>query len=192
MKKASVVAVTVAAILSVAVVVKVLAASVTGNAQIRPNLTHADTAGLSSPVESIGTIFTWAVTAGTGANQMDLLFIDQRTIAASTNETLDLAAGVTNSFGDVLTFARVKFLAIGGATANSGAVTVGGAAANAFTNWVDDATDQINVRPGGAVVFFAPAATGYPVTAGTGDQLLITNPNTNSVTYDIYIGGASS
>lgn len=180
------------AVLCLVCMVRLIAATVTGNAVVRPNLSHAATVGLTSPTESLGTIFTWAITSGTGANQMNMLFVDQRSLTNGASEELDLYNGVTNSFGDVLSFARVKMLAIGGATANASYITMGGSTNGAFTNWVDDATDQINVRPGGIAVFFAPAATGYTVTSGTGDKLLITNPSTNTLTYDIYIGGASS
>jgi hypothetical protein len=192
MKKVCIVAATVIAVLSLVCVIKVLAATVSGSAVVRPNLSHAATVGLTSPTESLGTIFTWAITSGTGANQMNMLFVDQRSLTNGATEELDLYNGVTNSFGDVLSFARVKMFAVGGASANASYITVGGSTNGAWTNWVDAVNDQINVRPGGMAAFFAPDATGYPVTSGTGDKVLFTNPSTNTITYDIYIGGASS
>ena len=62
-----------------------------------------------------------------------------------------------------------------------------------FINWVGDPTDKISVRPGGAFILIAPDATGYAVTAATGDLLKIANSaGTTSVTYDIIIIGATS
>jgi hypothetical protein len=191
MKKACIVMATAAVVLGFVSTIEVIAASVSGTAKVTPILTHEATTGLTSPKEDLQTIFTWAVTSGTGADQMDLLFLEQRTLTNSASEELDLVAGVTNSFGDILSFARVKMFAVFAATGNVSYVTVGGSTNGAWTNWVDAVNDQINVRPGGIAAFFAPAATAYTVTSGTGDKLLITNPSTNSVTYDIYIGGAS-
>ena len=67
---------------------------------------------------------------------------------------------------------------------------VGGAGSNGFTSWVGDATDVVKVKPGGALILVAPDATGYAVTAGTGDLLTITNSaGSTSVTYDVVIMG---
>jgi hypothetical protein len=79
------------------------------------------------------------------------------------------------------------------AAGNTNAVAVGGAASNGFVGWVADATDKINVRPGGVFGLFAPDSAGYPVTAGTADLLRIGNGGAgSSVTYDIIIIGASA
>lgn len=169
-----------------------LFAGVSGKVEVLPVLKHTGPTGLTSPSEVISSAFSWAVTSGTGANQMDLLYASQRTLAASTNETLDLYNSITDNFGTTLDFARVKVMIIVSASTNGDDIAIGGAASNAFTNWVNDATDKVNVRPGGVLCIGAPAATGYPVTDSTGDKLLITNTSTNGVTYDIYIGGSSS
>lgn len=130
---------------------------------------------------------------GFGANQADRLFTDTRTLAASTTEDLDLAGGLVDAFGATLTLARVKGLIVVAAAGNTNNVQVGGAAANQFLNWVADATDKLNVRPGGVLALFAPDATAYAVTGATGDLLRIGNSGAGtSVTYDIVIIGASA
>ena len=135
---------------------------------------------------------SWTVANGTGADQADLVFRDQRTLAATTGEDLDLAGSLTDSFGTTITFARVKMLYVASAAANGDTIAVGGAAANQFINWVANATDIVNVSPGGAFMLFAPGATGYAVTAGTGDLLKIYNAHSAEGTYDIVIVGASA
>lgn len=56
-----------------------------------------------------------------------------------------------------------------------------------------NSSDIINIRPGGALILLAPDATGYAVTAGTGDLLRIANSaGSTSVTYDIILIGATS
>ncbi len=133
------------------------------------------------------------LTSGIGANQADRLFSDERTLAASGTENLDLAGVLTDAFGASLTFARIKGLMIKAAVANTNNVVVGGHATAAFVNWVSDATDKIIVRPGGVFCLYAPDAIAYVVTATTADMLTIANSGAGtSVTYKIAIIGASA
>lgn len=131
------------------------------------------------------------LTNGTGANQANQLFADTRTLAASANESLDLAGTLTNAFGEVITLTKVRALLIRAAAGNTNNVLVGGAASNGWATWAGDPTDVMVVRPGGFVVLAAPDATGYAVTAGTGDLLKIANSAAGTaVTYDIVVIGA--
>lgn len=127
---------------------------------------------------------------GTGADQAQKLWTDQRTLTASATEELDLAGGLTDVFGTALTLTKVKALIIKAAAANTNNVIVGGAASNAWAAAVGAANDTITVRPGGTLVLIAPDSTGYAVTAGTGDLLKIANSaGSTSVTYDIAVLG---
>lgn len=135
-------------------------------------------------------LFEWA--SGTGADQANRIFHDQRTLAASANEDLDLSGGLSDAFGDTIIFARVLALLVAAASANANNVLVGGAAANQFINWVANSSDIITVRPGGLLLVVARDATAYAVTAGTGDLLRIANSaGGTSVTYDIVIIGST-
>tara|TARA_Y100000310_G_scaffold345430_1_gene464863 strand:- start:1236 stop:1745 length:510 start_codon:yes stop_codon:yes gene_type:complete len=130
---------------------------------------------------------------GTGADQADLLFTDTRTISASSNDDLDLAGGLTDPLGDTLTFVRIKAMFISAAAGNTNNVLVGGAGANDFINWVGNSSDIIVVMPGGGFFLFAPDATAYAVTAGTGDILRVANSAGGStVDYDIVLIGSSA
>lgn len=127
---------------------------------------------------------------GTGADQAQKLWTDQRTLAASATEDLDLAGGVSDVFGNVLTFTKVKALVIKAAAGNTNNVLVGGASSNGFITPFGGATHTVTVRPGGTLVLIAPDATGYAVTAGTGDLLKIANSaGSTGVTYDITVIG---
>lgn len=133
------------------------------------------------------------LTDGAGANQANLFWTDQRTLAASASENLDLAGGLTDAFGATLTFVRVKGIIIEAAAANTNSVVVGGHGSAAFVNWVSDATDKLVVRPNTVFALLSGDATAYAVTATTGDMLTITNSaGGTSVTYKITIIGASS
>lgn len=131
-----------------------------------------------------------AFTTGVGANQINEVFSDIRTLADSATENLDLSGtALQNAFGTNLALARVKFIYIKNKSATQ-VLSVGGAASNGFINWVGDATDVIKIRPGGFLLLVAPDATGYAVTASTGDLLKIANGNAGQSTdYEVIIGG---
>lgn len=133
--------------------------------------------------------FPLTLTSGTGANQADKIFSDQRSISA--NDSLDVAAGgLTDAFGDAFTIARVKLIYVKAASANTQNIQVTRPAANGVP-WLGAAGDFIIVRPGGVFVWAAPDATGVAVTAGTGDLIDIA-PASGTQVYDIVIIGASA
>ena len=137
--------------------------------------------------------WSWGVTNGTGANQANLIFRDQRTLGATTSENLDLAGSLTDAYGSTITFARVKLIYVKAATANGGNIIVGGAAANTFVGPFADATDKVKIPAGGMFQVADAGATGWVVTAGTGDILKVENDDgAEAGTYDIIIIGASA
>lgn len=132
------------------------------------------------------------LTSGTGSNQADLIFHDQRTLAASGTEDLDLAGSLTDAYGTTLTFARIKAIMVTAASGNTNNVQVTRPASNGVPLFLA-AGDGIPVLPGGVFLWVAPNAAGVAVTAGTGDLLTFTNSaGTTSVTYDVVIIGASA
>jgi len=135
------------------------------------------------------------LTSGTAAGAADLLFTDTRTVAASSDDDLDLAGGLTDSFGTSLTFVKVKALVVTAASGNTNNVILGGDATSTFLTWVESEADAVVLRPGATLALFAGEAdaTGYAVTATTGDLLRISNSGAgSSVTYSIVIIGTSA
>ncbi|MET7412516.1 hypothetical protein [Streptomyces rubiginosohelvolus] len=135
-----------------------------------------------------------SLASGTGAGKADRVFSDRRTLAASGTEDLDLAGVLVDAFGASITFARIKGLVIAAAAGNTNNVVVGAASSNPWATLLG-ATHTLTVRPGGfvAVGTGVADATGYAVTASTGDLLKIANSGAGSaVTYDIHIIGASA
>lgn len=130
--------------------------------------------------------------SGTGANQADQIWHDQRTLAASASENIDLAGALTDSFGTLITFARIKLLLIAAAAGNTNNVNI----SRDLTNGVPlfaSAGDGLSVLPGGYFLWAAPGATGVVVTPSTGDLLVAANSGAGtSVTYDIVVIGASA
>lgn len=133
-----------------------------------------------------------SLTNGTGANQANQVWADQRTIAASATDSIDLAGSLTDAFGAALTFARVKAVLVQAASTNVNNVNVTRPASNGAPLFLA-AGDGIPVRPGGLFLWVAPDVTGVAVTAGTGDLLDVVNSAAgSSVVYDIVVIGASA
>ncbi|MFF9199963.1 hypothetical protein ACF09L_32630 [Streptomyces sp. NPDC014779] len=135
-----------------------------------------------------------ALANGTGAGKADRVWSDRRTLAASATEDLDLAGVLLDAFGQAVTFARIKGIVIAAAAGNTNNVVVGNATSNAWSTLLG-ATGTLTLRPGAfaAVGTGTSDATGYVVTAATGDLLKIANSGAgSSVTYDIHIIGASA
>ena len=133
-----------------------------------------------------------ALTNGTGANQADRVFSDQRTIAASATDSLDLSGTLTDAFGAAVTFARIKMVLVTAAATNVNNVNVTRPASNGVPLFLA-AGDGVPVRPGGMFCWACTDATGVAVTAGTGDLVDIVNSGAgSSVVYDIVVIGASA
>lgn len=127
---------------------------------------------------------------GTGANQANELFADNRTLVASAIENLDLAGSLINAFGTAIVFDKIKALIVKAAPGNVNDVLVGGAASAQASSFFGDVTDVVKVKPGGMVAFVAPDASGYDVTATSADLLKIANSAGGTpVSYTIIIIG---
>jgi hypothetical protein len=155
----------------------------------------AATQDLGSVLATMNKSYGVTLTDGSLAGQANELFHDQRTLAASATEDLDLAGAVLlDPLGGTASFARVKGLVVSAAAANINNVIVGGAATNAFIGWITGATHTMPLRPGETFSKFCGVADtiGYVVTPGTGDLLRVGNSGAGStVTYDIIIYGAN-
>lgn len=164
------------------------------NLQVVLNATLTKTPGLTIPTTNIPVNIAIALADGTTAGKADRLYAATRTIAASSNDDLDLAGVLADDFGQTITFARIKALWVRGAAANVNNVVLGAAAANPWVTLLN-ATGTATLRPGALVLAAAGVAdaTGYAVTGGTGDILRVANGGAGtSVSYDIALVGCSA
>jgi hypothetical protein len=163
--------------------------------QIGIRATQTSPLDLSTPVDPLVYNLSAVFASGTGSGQCDKLFHDTRTLTTGASEDLDLAGSLLDFQGNAITFAKVKFILIHNKSTTR-TLTVGGAASNQFINWVGNANDVINLPPSttGApsVLLLLAPASGYAVTAATGDLLKITNDSGASAVYDIIIAGTSA
>ena len=134
-----------------------------------------------------------AWTSGTGANQVDLMFSDQRTISTSANDDLDLSGVLLDAFGATLTCARIKLIYIKNVSANAATVIqIDQTVANDWSTLFGGGA-IIPILKGAYVFHEDPSAAGWVITAGTADILRITNNDgSNAALYDILILGASA
>ena len=94
--------------------------------------TYAGTNDLASVVADFNSLPKTEITLtpGTSSGNADLIFMDKRTISASSTENLDLAGGLVDPLGATLTFVTVKAIYVKASSANTNNVVVGGAGSN--------------------------------------------------------------
>lgn len=130
-----------------------------------------------------------ALDTGTGLSQADVIFSDTRSTAAT--DSLDMVGGgLLDNLGNVWAPARIKGIIVVAAAANVGNVLLRRPAANGVP-FFTAVSDEVPIHPGGVVVIWAPSAAGYVVTAATADLIDLVS-SSGTVTYDIYIVGASA
>jgi len=170
-----------------------MAITVTGSLQVTISLTSAKSFDLSTPSDVLTSSRKTTITSGTGANQVDQVFHDIRSLASGANEELDLAGSLTNAMGETITFDMVRAIMIYNPDTAS-TLIIGGAAANAWEPWAGAAGDKLVVRPGGRIYMEAPDANGLDVTAATADKLKIEHGAESSIAiaYEIIIAGAQA
>ncbi|WP_305972696.1 MULTISPECIES: hypothetical protein [unclassified Mameliella] len=129
---------------------------------------------------------------GTGANQADIVFVDEREVPESSNDDLDLAGALSDAFGATVAAAEVVAILIINAprtgTANASDLTIGGAT-NAFEGFLGGTSPTIGpIKPGGFVMIGAGDVAGIgTVTGGSADELRIANGSGGAATYQIAI-----
>jgi hypothetical protein len=147
---------------------------------------------LVTPSSPLSYIFNDDLGTGVGADQGDRIWNDERTLALSATEDLDLSGALLDPLGDAVVFARIKALIVAADAANTNTVDVGAGTAG-LVGWIGNVNDVVKVRPGGLLLLWAPDATGYPVTPTTADILKITNGGAGTpVTYRIILIGTSA
>lgn len=144
---------------------------------------------LSTPTDALSKDYSVTFANGTGANQANMWWHDQRTLGASATEDLDMAGSLTSVFGTTITFTSIKAVFVSAASGNTNDVQVTRPGANGVTLFMA-AGDGIALGPGAWFMWVTPQANGKTVTGGTADLITFTNSAGGSgVTYDVFILG---
>lgn len=146
---------------------------------------------------NLPTLLAQQTTTGTGANKADQFYIDQRTLATTVAERINLysfGSGTKDAVGNAFTLANVKTLIIQNTSTTPGDyLTVGNDATSAeWTSFIGAAGVIGRVRGGGSLIITAPDASGYAVVNTTNHLLKILNSGAGSVTYNIIVIGATA
>ncbi len=131
-----------------------------------------------------------AFTSGTGANNINVMWRDQRGIAAEATETLALHDGtLTNGLGNAVTMDALKAIYVKN-TSTTLTLSIGGVATGVPLQ-SDPETITIDIPPGGELLMTAPNATGWDVTTNE-DLKMTAEAGTGTLTYDIAVWGVDS
>lgn len=134
---------------------------------------------------------------GVAAGQADLLFVDERSVNASSNDDIDLAGVLQSAFGQTITNAELVAILLINApkagAANVSDLTLGGGS-NPFLGFLAGTTPSVTpIKPGGIFLLACPGAAGIgTVTAGTGDILRVANGAGGTAKYQIAIVGRTA
>ena len=143
--------------------------------------------GLTTVTAPMDIDYTQRFASGTGANQANALWQDDRTLAASASENLDFSGSLTDVFGNSITCTKLKALIVKAASANTNDVDVGGGSTT-IAGLFGATNDIVSVRPGGVFIYTSPNANGVTITGGSADVLTVANSGSGtSVLYDIIV-----
>ncbi|MBA4019556.1 MAG: hypothetical protein C0483_20525 [Pirellula sp.] len=147
-----------------------------------------------STVTDVARLEYATVLGGAPANEpVDLLWHDERAIAAGAHDDLVLSDLAKTLFGQAVSFnfARVRALLIVNlATAVGHDLWIGGAGAHAWGAPFGSAADLLQL-PSDSCLSWVAKRAGWDVEEGTSDTLRIANPGGAAVTYRIALVGES-
>ena len=169
------------------------------NIQVKGTAAPQGTA-LSSSLQALSTTVTGSaqesLTYGTGSGQVNLIVAQDRTLAASSDETLDLYGSTTplaDIFGANALFRHIKYIAVyivSGGDVNG--LQIGGAASDPFLGPLGGTSPTMLVYPSGPGFQVGEPTAGWAVTSSAGQLKIANESSAVSVTYRIVIGGTTT
>lgn len=164
--------------------------AVTGSIQINFNFVLSGSHDFGTPKAPVVAMNNLLFGPGEDLTQVSEIFADQRTLAASETEELDLSGVLSDALGATVSFTAIKGIYVKAVATNYSDILVGGSVSKGFDSWIGAAGDQVKLHPGALFALVVPGATGYAVTAGLGDLLKITNTDiAHEASYSIILVG---
>lgn len=151
-----------------------------------------------SPTSFPAIQINYDTTDGTGGNQADIIWTDERTVASASNDDLDLNGVLTNAFGQTVNFLELTGILIVNAPRSGAANTTNltlGVGTNPVTGYLGGTTPTVGpMRPGHVLLEWNSENAGgiCAVVAATGDILRIANSSGAPATYQIWLIGRSA
>ena len=154
------------------------------------------TLDLSTPDDNLSMSLQMKLSDGTGEEAGNQMWHDQRTLALSGSDSLDMYGVLTNFAGETVNFAVIRALILVNRLLNTSSLEYGGAASNAWYPMFKNSSDiGVIPLPGSTypawICLTAPDASGFPVGAASADILKIAHGGEASadITYDIILIG---
>lgn len=167
-----------------------MAVSATLDVALRVSQSGANAIG--GPFWNGDMILSQAFSDGVAANQVDRVYLAERTVNASTNDDIDLNGVITDALGGVISAVELVGIFVmnrrrdPAGVANVSNLTIG-AGTNPVVGYLGGTTPTVGpIKPGGMFLMMNPDATGMAtITASTGDILRIANGSGGAATYTI-------
>ena len=159
---------------------------------IAVTLNQTSTLDIATGSAPLAFLANYVFSSGTSAYQGTTFTSDNRTLGAGAADSFDLAGGLVDIFGNVVTFTRIRAILIETTPGSAGDLTLFAATAgsNSFVGPMNFGA-QIRVRPGCTWAGIAPNADGWPVIAGTGDIFFVSNQSGGNIVYSIILVGTT-
>lgn len=172
-----------------------MAVSVTGSIRLLSSIKDERTAVTGATnevgVRNAALDAAWLVASGTAAGLADKVWSDTRVVTTGATDSLDLAGTLTDAFGSVVTFVKIRAIIFSAASTNTTTLTISRVATAGVPLFAADG-DAIAPLSAGGFFCWADPAAGLTVTATTDDILSIVNSAGASATYSITVVGTSA
>ncbi len=168
-----------------------MALALTSSFQLALTWLYTNAVDLSTATESKTLTINDSLASGNSLDQANRIFSDQRTLASSASDSLDLYGSLTDGFGTTLNFSRIAGILIQNTSTTAGDYLSVGNGTNGIASCFGNANDIIKIQPNGLVFLWAPSAAGYAVVDTSADVLKILNSGANSITYNIVLIGSA-
>ena len=159
---------------------------------ISVTVTQSSALDIATGSTPLAFLANYVFASGTSAYQGTTFTSDNRTLGAGAADSFDLAGGLVDIFGNVVTFTRIRAILIETTAGSAGDLTLFAATAgsNAFVGPMNFGA-QIRVPPGCTWGGAAPNPDGWPVIAGTADILFVSNQSAGNINYSIILIGTT-
>lgn len=148
--------------------------------------TASKTTGLVDSSSPLSKKYSVALNTGTGADKANESYhFRNTTLAASGSLALDLTGGLTDAFGDVITFTRLKAIIVKN---NSTTQTLSIRGPNRGVG-LGGLGAGIDLRPGGLWMHACTDATGFVVTDGSTDSITFSNSSGATADFEVILIG---
>jgi hypothetical protein len=159
---------------------------------ISASATMSKTEEMSTLTDVLSKIMNQTFALGTGANQVNGLFHDTRTLADGANETLNfLAAGsLEDKLGEAMDLDILKAFVVKNNSADASLI-VGATGAGQMPIF-GATTERVILPPGGVMVVTAPDVNGIDVSSAASMKFEHDGTGVDTLDYDLIVAGVQS